>query len=299
VCIFRKEGISLLKRYDLAIQHFHDALRLIEDSGVSSQLWPYAACNLGHSYRKERLIFTESRNFVQAKYYFTQILDNDQPKESAYTGLGMVCYKEENYIEAIAYLHKCLELNPANKRASALLDQILTVLANDSKKNPLPVLNNCWLDTELLEMELENKIANHNGATEKKTSQSMSIAFDNESLEDIDVEESAIHPRLYNESTITRQRTRGRQSVSNELSPDVFESSTRPRGGLLDFREAGGGDRTPPNTRKKLFSFELLEDDSPITSMHPSVADSDNVFGDPSVEMMDMDMDTGEDEEDL
>ena len=263
------------QRYQLAIEHFVKVLELVKNT--SSRVWLRTKCNLGHAYRKDG-------NLVAAKKVFSDIKDELEVKGSASSGLALISYAQGLLEESLIHLHNWQKVDPDNSICETLLEMVLLELAKEQITAPLPVLDDSWLDQDLLQAQLDEKIGNI-----RNEEFYMPQIEGHEQMKSF--ESKATKPSIFG------NKIKGRSSIANDLSPDVFNNPSKPRQVPLKFESSSPPniDRTPPRSRRRLFDrvSEIEKDEFSTSGIQFSLNDDypfeDDIFDDPNRNSMEVD----------
>ena len=225
--------------------------------------------------------YSTNSNYTLARNIFEQLTSDPDVGASACAGLSFLCYQENKLEQSIHYLHVWQRIEPENLMCESLMDTILMQLAKSENNAPLPALGYLWLDSDLLQEQLENKV----GPVESQNHYAQSIeGQDSFAIHEIPKAEFRFDKR--------NQRIKGRSSAAKELSPDIFGNQK-----VLTFDSSSPANiqHTPPRNRRRLFEQELeLKDLLPIGnqfSLQSGQPFEDDIFDDPNDNDTSMELD--------
>ncbi|KAJ3257022.1 anaphase promoting complex subunit cdc16 [Boothiomyces macroporosus] len=252
--------------------YFTQVLSILESNQVSTMQWSATFCNLGHAYRK-------LENYKEARKHFLLVNGDVASLESAYVGLGLVCYFESNNQEAVEWVTKALSVNPKSKYCQDILDEIITELVNDTER-PLSILpDSIWaIDIEQLKQKSKDQ------------------EIDVENLDDSDIlsnpDEILFEYNISSNSDpfVDSSPPRTRKSPRRKKGVNVSPPSTGPRRGLLNFKPE---QKTPPRKLRSRTSNPFEPSYSDDLSIEGEPID-DNIFGISETPDLDIDMDLDE-----
>ncbi|KAJ3312034.1 anaphase promoting complex subunit cdc16 [Boothiomyces sp. JEL0838] len=224
------------------------------------------------------LEYTNEQNYKEARKYFLLVSGDVASLESAYVGLGLVCYFESNNQEAVEWITKALSVNPKSKYCQDILDEIITELVNDTER-PLSILpDSIWaIDIEQLKQKSKDQ------------------EIDVENLDDSDIlsnpDEILFEYNISSNSDpfVDSSPPRTRKSPRRKKGVNVSPPSTGPRRGLLNFKPE---QKTPPRKLRSRTSNPFEPSYSDDLSIEGEPID-DNIFGISETPDLDVDMDEG------
>ena len=217
-----------------------------------------------------------------------QIKDEDRVKASAYSGLALIAYIENELEDALLNLHEWQKYEPENEVCESFMETILLDLAKISSINPLPIIDESWLDDDLLQIELEQKVSDLKQIVNYKPQS------DHHQVPKSSISIKSSETKIFGQF-------KGRSSAANELSPNIFgpSSSAKP---ILNFGSSSpfGLQHSPPrtNNRRRLFDKESEQDldEKSSTGIQFSLnADhsfEDDIFDDPNSNSMEIDVES-------